>query len=160
MAMTGLAPQRVLRRPRLRLRGGLVALVLAVSALSLGTGAAGVSLPGVLADLLSGAGIAPRDRVVLLDVRLPRLAMGLAVGAALAVAGALMQGLFRNPLADPGIVGTGAGAGLGAVAAIMLSSLLPAGLAMALGSWLVPAAAFAGAWGAALILYRIASQGG
>jgi iron complex transport system permease protein len=45
--------------------------------------------------------------VVLFDIRLPRLALGLLVGAALAVSGALMQGLFRNPLADPGIVGVG-----------------------------------------------------
>ena len=95
-----------------RLTLALVGLVLAVSALSLGSGAASLPLHRALSAL---AGIAPlerRDAVILYDIRLPRLAMALLVGAALAVAGALMQGLFRNPLADPGLVGVGAGAGL------------------------------------------------
>jgi iron complex transport system permease protein len=138
----------------------LLVLTLAISVLSLGTGAAGLPLVQIAADLWSGEGLSQRDRVILLDIRLPRLAMGLAVGAALAVSGALMQGLFRNPLADPGIVGVGAGAGLGAVAAIVLGGMLPAGLATAVGAQLVPVAAFLGGWGATLLLYRIATQGG
>lgn len=149
------------RRPwAARLRPWLVALLLAAALLSVGSGAAGVSLHGVLGDLLSGQGIAARDKVVLLDIRLPRLAMGILVGAGLAVAGAVMQGLFRNPLADPGIVGVGAGAGLGAVAAIVLGGLLPGALVAAFGQYLVPVAAFLGAWGATLLLYRVASRGG
>jgi iron complex transport system permease protein len=139
---------------------GLVLLLIAVSVLSLGTGAAGVSLGGMARDLLSGEGLSPRDRVILLDIRLPRLAMGLLIGAALAMSGALMQGLFRNPLADPGIVGVGAGAGLGAVLAIVLGGMLPAGLAALVGAHLVPVAAFLGGWASTLLLYRVATRGG
>ena len=138
----------------------LLVVALAVSVLSLGTGAAGLPLTQIAGDLWSGAGLTPRDRVIVLDIRLPRLAMGLAVGAALAVSGALMQGLFRNPLADPGIVGVGAGAGLGAVSAIVLGGVLPAGLAGLVGVHLVPLAAFAGGWVATMLLYRIATRGG
>lgn len=138
----------------------LLVLMLAVSVLSLGTGAAGLDLGQIASGLWSGEGLSQRDRVILMDVRLPRLAMGLLIGAALAVSGALMQGLFRNPLADPGIVGVGAGAGLGAVAAIVLGGILPAGLAAAAGQHLVPVAAFLGGWAATLLLYRIATRGG
>jgi iron complex transport system permease protein len=138
----------------------LLVLLAVVSALSLGTGAAGLSLAGMLRDLIGGAGLSARDRVILLDIRLPRLVMGLLVGAALAVSGGLMQGLFRNPLADPGIVGVGAGAGLGAVLAIVLGGLLPAAVAGLIGVHLVPVAAFLGGWGATLLLCRVATRGG
>ncbi|MGD9918522.1 MAG: FecCD family ABC transporter permease [Paenirhodobacter sp.] len=159
MALSEALPAR-LRLPRPGLRLGLVALLILTAALSIGTGAAGVSLSAVLGDLVAGTPLSARDRVVLFDIRLPRLAMGLLVGAALAVAGALMQGLFRNPLADPGIVGTGAGAGLGAVSAIVLGGLLPATIGATLGPWLIPVAAFAGAWIVTLLLYRTARAGG
>jgi iron complex transport system permease protein len=136
----------------------LVLLLVAVSVLSLGTGAAGLSL----ADLARGVteGFSPRDVVILRDIRLPRLAMAALIGAALAVSGALMQGLFRNPLADPGIVGVSAGAGLGAVLAIVLGGLLPAGLAAKAGAQVVPLAAFLGGWGATLLLYRLSTRAG
>jgi iron complex transport system permease protein len=137
----------------------LVVFVLVVSALSLTSGAAGLGL-GELVRAWTGEGLSARDQVVLFDIRLPRLALGLVVGAALAVAGVLLQGLFRNPLADPGIVGVNAGAGLGAVLAIVLGGALPSGLLAATGSWLVPLAAFLGGWGATLLLYRVATQGG
>jgi iron complex transport system permease protein len=136
-----------------------VALAL-MAALSLGTGASGVSVVDLAATWLRGEPIAARDQVVLFDIRLPRLAMGVLVGAALAVSGALMQGLFRNPLADPGLVGVGAGAGLGAVLAIVLGGLLPATFAAAIGQYLVPLAAFLGGWGATLLLYAVSSRQG
>lgn len=143
-----------------RLRWSLVGLLILTAILSVATGAAGLSLPQVLSDWASGEGLSTRDRVILFDIRLPRLGMGILVGAALAVAGALMQGLFRNPLADPGIVGVGAGAGLGAVTAIVLGGMLPASVAAFFGMHLVPFAAFLGAWAATLLLYRVASSGG
>ena len=59
-------------------------------------------------------------RGVLFDIRLPRIALGLLVGGALAVAGAVMQALFRNPLAEPGLVGVSVGGAVGAVGAIVL----------------------------------------
>ena len=71
-----------------------------------------------------------------------------------------MQGLFRNPLADPGIVGISAGAGLGAVLAILLGGALPAVLAPLAGRALVPLAAFAGSWITTALLYRVATRGG
>jgi iron complex transport system permease protein len=138
----------------------LLVLLLVVSALSLGTGAAGLPLWQIATDLASGRGLGPRNHVILFDIRLPRLALGLAVGAALAVSGALMQGLFRNPLADPGIVGVGAGAGLGAVGAIVLGGLLPVTIGATIGQHLVPFAAFLGGWASTLLLYRIATRGG
>ncbi|MDF2141331.1 iron ABC transporter permease [Paenirhodobacter sp. CAU 1674] len=158
--MTHLATTGTPRPGPLRLRAALVALLLVAGVLSVATGAAGVSLLQVLGDALSGNGISARDKVVLLDIRLPRLVMGVMVGAGLAVAGAVMQGLFRNPLADPGIIGVGAGAGLGAVAAIVLGGMLPGALTVLLGQHLVPVAAFLGAWAATLLLYRVASRGG
>ncbi|MFN3575424.1 MAG: FecCD family ABC transporter permease [Tabrizicola sp.] len=137
----------------------LVLLLIAVAVLSLGTGATVPSLGRLLAAA-AGEGLDPLDQVVLIDIRLPRLAMGVLIGAGLAVSGALMQGLFRNPLADPGVIGVGAGASLGAVGAIVLGGLLPAGLANLFGAHLLPVAAFLGSWGATLLLYRIATRGG
>ncbi len=142
------------------LLAGLVLLLLAVAFLSLGTGAAGLSPRNLLAVAAGLEEMDRRDQVVLFDIRLPRLAMGLLIGAALAVAGALMQALFRNPLADPGITGVGAGAGLGAVTAIVLGGLLPAGVAAAFGTHLVAVAAFLGGWGATFVLYRVATRDG
>ena len=132
----------------------LCALALAAAA-SLSLGASGLLPWEPLSRDLS-----PVETAILLDIRLPRLFMGALVGAALAVSGALMQGLFRNPLADPGLVGVGAGAGLGAVAAIVLGGLLPAAIRAATGPYVVPLAAFAGGWAAVLILARIASLRG
>lgn len=138
----------------------LGAALATVSVLSLAQGAAGTSLWSALASLASGEPLALRDRVVLLDIRLPRLALGILVGASLAVSGAVMQGLFRNPLADPGLVGVSAGAGLGAITAIVLGGALPAGLMAVVGFSLVPVAAFAGGWISTMVLYRISTRGG
>ena len=137
-----------------RVTQGLVLLLAFAGFASLGSGATGVSL----LDMLDG--LTDREALILWNIRLPRLMMGALVGAALAVSGALMQGLFRNPLADPGIVGVGAGAGLGAVLAIVLGGVLPAGLAAWIGPHLVPFAAFLGGWGTTIALYRVASRGG
>ena len=138
----------------------LVALLAAVSLLSLGTGAAGLPPTRLLSAFTGTLPLTQAEALILHDIRLPRLAMGLLVGAALAVAGALMQGLFRNPLADPGIVGVGAGAGLGAVLAIVLGGLLPPAIATLIGGHLVPLAAFLGGWIATLILTQAAASGG
>jgi iron complex transport system permease protein len=71
-----------------------------------------------------------------------------------------MQGLFRNPLADPGLVGVGAGAGLGAITAIVLGSMLPVGVAAWVGPYAVPIAAFLGGWVSTLVLYWISTGQG
>ncbi len=138
----------------------LAGLLAASSILSLGTGASGASLWAALGQLARGEAIGTREAIILFDIRLPRLVLGMLVGAALAVSGAVMQGLFRNPLADPGLVGVGAGAGLGAITAIVLGGLLPLALRDALSFYLVPLAAFLGSWATTLLLYRLSTSRG
>ena len=139
---------------------GLLGLLCVVSAASLTTGASGVSLAEVVSTGARGEELDLVTRTVLFDIRMPRLIMGVLVGAALAVSGAVMQGLFRNPLADPGLVGVGAGAGLGAITAIVLGSLLPLGMQEVVGYFLVPFAAFFGGWATTILLYVVSTSRG
>ncbi|WP_029003579.1 FecCD family ABC transporter permease [Azorhizobium doebereinerae] len=118
----------------------------------------------ILADAFSAPtdeiGTALRERMVVLDIRLPRAVLGLLTGAGTALAGAVMQGVFRNPLADPGLVGVAPGAALAAVAFIVLGApaleLLPAAL-QTLG---LPLAAFAGSLATTLVIARLAMRDG
>jgi iron complex transport system permease protein len=106
--------------------------------------------------LLPGAaGWTPQDEVILFDLRLPRVIGAALVGLALACAGALFQGLFRNPLADPYVVGTSGGASLGAVLGTFLGTPLHL-----LGFGIVPLAAFVGALAAMGLVYQLARVGG
>jgi iron complex transport system permease protein len=91
------------------------------------------------------------SKLIIFHIRLPRIIMAGLVGAALSVAGATYQGLFRNPLADPYLIGVAQGAGLGAV----IGFLLPVSLQLAA----VPIMAFAGAVLAVVIVYSIARVG-
>ncbi|MFC3959888.1 vitamin B12 ABC transporter permease BtuC [Halovivax cerinus] len=93
----------------------------------------------------------PHESIVV-DLRLPRIALAATVGTGLATAGAVMQGFFRNPLADPSIIGVSSGAAAGAVAMLAFPHLLP----FAQLRW----AAFVGALGAAGLVYAIATDGG
>ena len=141
----------------------LVVLSLAALALSVATGASDASAAGVIAALLTGAedtALSLRDRIIVFDIRMPRALLGFLIGAALAMSGAVMQGLFRNPLADPGLVGISSGAALGAVLMIVLGSALPPGVMLALGAYALPVAAFVGGLLTTLLLYRIATRGG
>ena len=95
------------------------------------------------------------DETIIFQIRLPRVIGGALVGAALATAGALFQGLLRNPMADPYIIGTSAGAALGATIAMML----PVNLAF-LGFGLMPVAAFCGALATVILVYNLARVGG
>lgn len=115
----GTTADLVLRRPPLILTGGLV---LGLAALAFGAvmiGPYGLS-PGQVLLALLGRGDSQAE-IVVWNIRLPRVAAALLVGAALAAAGASYQALFRNPLVSPDILGVSAGAGLGAVAGIFLS---------------------------------------
>jgi iron complex transport system permease protein len=107
-------------RGQLRTAGLLVALVLlaGVSAASVAIGSVHIAIGDVVGALVDPQ--ATDEHVIVRDVRVPRTLVGIAVGAALGVAGALLQGLTRNPLADPGILGFEAGAALAVVAAIFL----------------------------------------
>ena len=153
------------RAVRARLVLVLLVVVLAAAMLfSLTSGASDASAFAVIPDWIFGA--APGDaadaraRIIVQDIRLPRVLMGVLVGAALAVSGAVMQGLFRNPLADPGLIGISAGAGLGAVSVIVLGATALAPLVMLLGTMALPLAAFVGGLCATLILYGIATRQG
>lgn len=97
----------------------------------------------------------PSDETILFLIRLPRVVAGALVGSALASAGVLFQGMLRNPMADPYIIGTSAGAAFGATIAMML----PLSVAF-LSFGLVPIAAFFGALGAVLLVYNLAKVGG
>lgn len=138
----------------------LVVLLLVSSVFSLMYGASGISFWAVLSDILAGRELEMRERVILFDIRLPRMMLGVLVGASLAVSGSVMQGLFRNPLADPGLVGVSAGAGLGAITAIVLGTFLPASVAAVFGNYTVSFAAFFGGWGTTILLYRVATRHG
>ena len=121
--------------------------VAAFVALSIGpTGITLGALPRVLMAMLTGRAEADvaREQLVLIDIRLPRLLLGMFVGAALAVAGAMMQGMFRNPLADPGLIGVSSGAAVAAVATIALGNGLAAPWIKAFGAYALPVAAFLG----------------
>jgi len=95
------------------------------------------------------------DETIIFQIRLPRVIGGVMVGAALATAGVLFQGLLRNPMADPYIICTSAGAALGATIAM----ILPINLAF-LGFGLVPVAAFCGALVTVILVYNLARVGG
>lgn len=99
-----------------------------------------------------------RDFLVLINIRPPRVILGVLVGSALAVSGVLMQGLFRNPLADPGIMGVSSGAALGAVIMIILGSFLPPALITFLGGFNVAFGAFIGGLSSTIILYVVATR--
>lgn len=141
----------------------LVVLSIVALALSIATGASDASAVGVIGALLTGAedtALSMRDRIIVFDIRMPRALLGFLIGGALAMSGAVMQGLFRNPLADPGLVGISSGAALGAVLMIVLGSSLPVGLMLTLGAYALPLAAFAGGLLTTLLLYQIATRGG
>jgi iron complex transport system permease protein len=99
------------------------------------------------------ADVSQADQVIVWLIRVPRVIVAAFVGAGLAAAGVLMQGLFRNPLAEPNIVGVGSGAVLGAV--IVFTSGLALRFVLAL-----PLAAFAGAMVALVLVYALATRGG
>lgn len=151
-------------------RARLVVLVLGLALIatmlfSLTSGASDASAVGLLRDWLFGvvpgdAAISSRDRLIVYDIRLPRVVMGVLVGSALAVSGAVMQGLFRNPLADPGLIGVSAGASLGAVSVIVLGATTLAPLTTMLGVLALPLAAFVGGLVTTLVLYQVATRRG
>jgi iron complex transport system permease protein len=97
--------------------------------------------------------------LILGQIRLPRTLLGLAVGGVLALSGVAMQGLFRNPLADPGLVGVSSGAALGAAFAIVGGSAL-GGLPEALGPYVLSMCAFLGGLGVTALVYRLGRRNG
>ncbi|MBS7532631.1 iron chelate uptake ABC transporter family permease subunit [Ancylobacter sonchi] len=166
-------PERGARERRARLGlAACAALALAAALASLAIGPVTIPVEHVLAILwramggsVAGPEIGLRESVVVLDIRLPRTLLGLMVGAATATAGAVMQGVFRNPLADPGLIGVSSGAALAAVLWIVLGASLAAvlpgvGLPAFIGEFGLPAAAFAGALLVTAVLHVVATREG
>ncbi len=155
---------------RLARRRTLVGIALAVllvvaTIVSAVVGQFGVSVQEVVLSFLHGTWIPnpwvpnpwppidPTADAALWVIRFPRIVMAMGVGAALAVAGAVMQAVFGNPLAEPGVVGVSAGAAFGAAIAIVTGLL-------ALGEWTIALLAFAGGLGATLLVYGVSRAGG
>ncbi len=151
-------PGRGLRRRSLAGRqGGLLVLLSATVLVGIGCGAMWLSpgeVTGALLRALSGAAPATSDGIVL-SLRLPRVLLAVAVGAGLAVSGATMQGLFRNPLVEPGLVGISAGAALGAIGMIVLGGTAFTAAFPLLAMWSVSLAAFVGAMLATVLVYGL-----
>ncbi|UVE19785.1 iron ABC transporter permease [Pseudomonas sp. LS44] len=107
---------------------------------------------------LAGAGLEQAE-LILGQIRLPRTLLGLAVGAVLALSGVAMQGLFRNPLADPGLVGVSSGAALGAAVAIVGGAVF-GGIPEVISPYLLSLCAFGGGLGVTALVYRLGRHDG
>lgn len=146
--------------------GGLVLVALsALVSVAMGTSGVGAAdAAGILLHRLLGIGTptwTPAAETIVWELRLPRVAAGMLVGGGLACAGTVFQALLRNPMADPYVIGTAAGASLGAVAALLVPGLLPFVAAGWFGLGVVQLSAFAGGLGAVLLVFAVArGQGG
>ncbi len=149
--------------------GGLLLVILLVTAVALGSTQIGVGdTAAILARRLLGLPVAetwaPSAETIIMQIRLPRVLTAMIVGGGLAMAGTVFQALLRNPLADPYVIGTAAGASFGAALGIAAPLVLPmlaigAGSAF-LGLGVVQVLAFAGGLGTVLVVYGIARGGG
>lgn len=147
------------------LAAGLAVALVCAFVLALALGPSRVALGDVGRALLSLVGVdspslSESARLVVLTVRLPRALLALGVGATLATAGAAVQGLFRNPLAEPGLVGVSAGGSLGAALAIVVGAPLFAISPVWLRPTILPFAAFAGSFAVTEIVLRVGTVGG
>ncbi|MEU9704504.1 iron ABC transporter permease [Streptomyces sp. NPDC047981] len=136
----------------------LLAALIVLALLSAGIGAYEIPLGDVLASVqhrlgLGGHALERSAESVLWNIRFPRVVLAILVGASLGCAGALMQGVFGNPLAEPGVIGISAGAAVGAVGAIAL------GLSF-FGNWTVTVCAFAAGLATVLLVYAMSRAGG
>ncbi|MGM0838382.1 MAG: FecCD family ABC transporter permease [Bacillota bacterium] len=135
---------------------GFVLLILATFVWSLSTGVMPISFTEIVATL-SGNGT-PRQELVLFQLRLPRMVIAMLIGAGLALSGSILQGLSRNSLADPGILGINAGAGLAVVCSIYLFGKSNGSLLSE--PFFLPVFAFIGALAVAGLIYRFSWKGG
>ncbi|WP_138989345.1 iron ABC transporter permease [Larkinella sp. C7] len=147
------------------LNGLLAVLLIVVMIWSVGIGAVSIPIPDVLAILLKQMGwevgvVETQQETVLTVIRLPRILLGVLVGAVLGISGAAIQGLFRNPLADPGLIGISSGASVMAVLMIVLQLRVFSDLSSLSGLYALSLAAFAGAVGTTLLVYTLARKNG
>lgn len=136
----------------------LAILLPVIMVVSVGTGAVPIVTGDILDVFLSRLALtdspAPLTAQIIESIRLPRTLLGLLVGSALAVGGATMQGLFRNPLADPSIIGVASGSALGAGIAIVLGGLLLTNAPPLLQSYSISILAFLGGTLSTLLVYK------
>ncbi len=130
----------------------LTALLVIVGLFSLGVGAVHIPLHKVLPLLTKGRGTS--EYAIIFAVRLPRILLGLAVGGSLAIAGVVLQGMFRNPLVEPYTLGISGGAALGVALNIIVGG--PAGLSL----FSLPISGFLGAAGIMVMVYILSTRGG
>ena len=140
-----------------RLIGILLILLPVVALFSLTVGTVSISWLEALGAIFGNASSAQID-TILFDIRLPRILLAIFVGAVLASTGAVMQGLFRNPLADPSLIGVSSGASVGASIMIVTAGGAIQGGAL-VGLSLVSIGAFVGGFLATLLVYRLATSG-
>jgi iron complex transport system permease protein len=140
----------------------LAMLTISLALLSVGVGQVRIDPPQIAAIVLNEFGIetrivyTPVQDAVLIPIRLPRVLLGLLIGAALALAGASAQGLFRSPLADPGLIGISGGAALAVTLVIGVARATEA----TIDPLIYPPAAFIGALAVTALIYRLATIGG
>lgn len=157
-------PQRRYTLPMLGMVSIPLLAALCMWALSVGPVELGIGQ--VISALCHPLGIATpwehtqQDSFVVLSLRLPRLLLALAVGGSLGVAGACLQGLFRNPLADPALIGVSGGAAFGAIGTIVLSASLFPVLSASIRPFLLPLMAFAGGFATTMLAYSMATRYG
>lgn len=143
----------------------LIAMIL-TAIIALGLGAFNIPTKDVFITLADKIGLSPNtvtDEMyadVLFAIRMPRVLLGMLVGAALGISGAAIQGIFRNPLSEPGLIGISAGASLFAVLIIAFETLLFVGLSELLGYYLLAFGAFVGAGLTAFVVYQISKKDG
>lgn len=146
--------------------GFLLVSLVAFALLSVGFGAVEIAPLQVLAILIGKIGLnlpvefTERQESVLLFIRLPRVILGLTVGAGLAVSGAVLQSLFRNPLADPALIGVSSGAALAVSVSIVLGEVFALSFLSFNTPYVLPFAAFFGGLLATLFIYRIGRRRG
>lgn len=138
----------------------LMVLLPVVMVVSIGVGAVAIPAWDIIVILFDQLGwsdstINPQSALIVESIRLPRTLLGIMVGSALAVAGASMQGLFRNPLADPSIIGVASGSALGAGIAIVLGGVLFASAPALLQSYSVSILAFGGGVITTWLVYKM-----
>lgn len=144
----------------------LAILVVITMFISIRVGAVGLTydkIMGILAKHLGwsiSASFTNVEEQVFLQIRLPRVILGALVGASLSVSGALMQSLFRNPIVEPGLVGTSSGSALGAAFVFVMGKSIAGSYADVLGPFLLPIFAFAGGFIATMVVYRLSNMFG
>ncbi len=144
----------------------LILLLIFIVLISADKGAVEISQSQIFAIILKKIGVSSaasftiQQETTLFEIRLPRIALGALVGAALGISGAAMQGLFRNPLADPSLIGISSGAALAATAFVIIGDIVSFSVTGIFQLFSFPLAAFAGALITTVIIYRLATYAG